>query len=580
MRTAGFRSTNAAVQSGFAMAAEDLLRLLAKSLHIFGSYADGWGANLFCIDGSVAPDSDIDVTYIMTDASQQIHIHQQVADGQQAGFRRNGCEQIEPAEYEDGHVKAHVRILAPNIAFEESELMPAIDLILAHSCCRYPHIELLEPGYRTCMSDDIMRALREEVLGESPRCHAVSSAPPGLEGSRLRVSTTLLERSVMHNLTSVQGQFFILVKFLIKRVISSRVSGLKTYVGKNLLFYMLDETPAKDWNPDNLLALVQQSLDILVAMMESSDSEDVCMRHFFLRDARVFLKRDHDSKSRIVAAVRQSADNLLSDLKPFTESLPKFSVNVILLSFLSYYILSVELLECSDFSFTKHVSTMNTATELCLSIRSEAPVGSRSGRLTQLLLDVERQIPDTAQVGKAYIRAAALFKMGQLVTPELEGRPSRCVAGLYSVSEDDDNSLTVASAKSLAVDKLVKTRCLGVTAANGQIVDCPKLVNEFGPVVSLIEKHLCGFKVTKQQVLLASASGSRCAKIYLNNASEYNSRSAILASRLRYLDSFRQISAETQTGRLQDAQDERGDKRGGDPDDESQDNSNDNNAQK
>ncbi|PAA81689.1 hypothetical protein BOX15_Mlig005485g3 [Macrostomum lignano] len=237
----------------------------------------------------------------------------------------------------------------------------------------------------------------------------------------------------MHNLTSVQGQFFILVKFLIKRVISSRVSGLKTYVGKNLLFYMLDETPAKDWNPDNLLALVQQSLDILVAMMESSDSEDVCMRHFFLRDARVFLKRDHDSKSRIVAAVRQSADNLLSDLKPFTESLPKFSVNVILLSFLSYYILSVELLECSDFSFTKHVSTMNTATELCLSIRSEAPVGSRSGRLTQLLLDVERQIPDTAQVGKAYIRAAALFKMGQLVTPELEGDPAGASLAIFGV---------------------------------------------------------------------------------------------------------------------------------------------------
>uniref|UniRef100_A0A1I8HXT9 Mab-21 domain-containing protein n=1 Tax=Macrostomum lignano TaxID=282301 RepID=A0A1I8HXT9_9PLAT len=564
MATAGFHSTNAAVQSGFAMAAEELIRLLAKSFYIFGSYADGWGSNLCCINGDVAPDSDIDVTYIMTDASQQIHIHPQVADGQRAEFRHNDCELTEPAKYEDGHVKARVRILAPNIALEVSRMLPAIDLILAHSCCGYPHIELLRPGYRTCMSDDIMRALREEVLGESPRCHAVSSAPPGLEGSRLRVSTTLLERSVMQHLTTVQGQFFILVKFLIKRVIGSRVSGLKTYVGKNLLFYMLDETPAKDWKSDNLLALVQQSLDILVAMMESSDSEDACMRHFFLRDARVFFKREHDSKSRIVAAVRQSADNLLSDLKPFRESLPKFEVNVILLSFLSYYLLAVELLECSDFSLTKYASTMQTATELWLSIRSEAPVGSRSGRLTQLLSDVERQIPDSAQVGKAYLRAAALFKMGQLVTPELEEAAGASL-GYIRCPEGDDNSLTVASAKSLAVDKLVQTRCLGVTAANGQIVDCPKLVNEIGPVVSLFEKHLCGFKVTKQQMLLALASGSLCARLWMSNATEYNSRNTIVGRHLRHLDIFRQISVQRQSGRQQDAQEGRGDNRG-DPD--------------
>uniref|UniRef100_A0A1I8IF86 Mab-21 domain-containing protein n=1 Tax=Macrostomum lignano TaxID=282301 RepID=A0A1I8IF86_9PLAT len=545
MATAGFRSTNAAVQSGLAMAAEELGRLLAKSCHIFGSYADGWGSNLCCINGDVAPDSDIDVTYIMTDASQQIHIHPQVADGQRAEFRHNDCELTEPAEYEDGHVKARVRILAPNIALEVSRMLPAIDLILAHSCCGYPHIELLRPGYRTCMSDDIMRALREEVLGETPRCHAVSSAPPGLEGSRLRVSTTLLERSVMQHLTTVQGQFFILVKFLIKRVIGSRVSGLKTYVGKNLLFYMLDETPAKDWKSDNLLALVQQSLDILVAMMESSDSEDACMRHFFLRDARVFFKREHDSKSRIVAAVRQSADNLLSDLKPFRESLPKFEVN--------------------------------TATELWLSIRSEAPVGSRSGRLTQLLSDVERQIPDSAQVGKAYLRAAALFKMGQLVTPELEEAAGASL-GYIRCPEGDDNSLTVASAKSLAVDKLVQTRCLGVTAANGQIVDCPKLVNEIGPVVSLFEKHLCGFKVTKQQMLLALASGSLCARLWMSNATEYNSRNTIVGRHLRHLDIFRQISVQRQSGRQQDAQEGRGDNRG-DPDDESRGDSNDKSSQ-
>uniref|UniRef100_A0A1I8J7U3 DUF222 domain-containing protein n=1 Tax=Macrostomum lignano TaxID=282301 RepID=A0A1I8J7U3_9PLAT len=175
-----------------------------------------------------------------------------------------------------------------------------------------------------------------------------------------------------------------------------------------------------------------------------------------------------------------------------------------------------------------------TATELWLSIRSEAPVGSRSGRLTQLLSDVERQIPDSAQVGKAYLRAAALFKMGQLVTPELEEAAGASL-GYIRCPEGDDNSLTVASAKSLAVDKLVQTRCLGVTAANGQIVDCPKL------------------------------------------ATEYNSRNTIVGRHLRHLDIFRQISVQRQSGRQQDAQDGRGDNRG-DPD-ESRGDSNDKSSQ-
>uniref|UniRef100_A0A1I8I1I4 Mab-21 domain-containing protein n=1 Tax=Macrostomum lignano TaxID=282301 RepID=A0A1I8I1I4_9PLAT len=220
--------------SGVALALEDLLRLLLKSqdtFFVFGSFCDGWGSCLSKIDGSIDSDSDIDITFVLK--SNSVHIPADCSASETSNCLK-GCK---VADYEDGHVTIALPF------FQRATFrLPEIEAISARHCCSYPRIELLSPGYRSHISTQTLEAIRTEVL-QVPRCHAVSASPPGLEGSRMRVSTTLLERIVMHNLTTVQGQLFVLLKFFIKRHISSKVSGLKTYMAKNLLFYMLDETP-------------------------------------------------------------------------------------------------------------------------------------------------------------------------------------------------------------------------------------------------------------------------------------------------------------------------------------------------
>uniref|UniRef100_A0A1I8HU34 Mab-21 domain-containing protein n=1 Tax=Macrostomum lignano TaxID=282301 RepID=A0A1I8HU34_9PLAT len=322
--------------SGVALALEDLLRLLLKSydsLFVFGSFCDGWGSCLSKIDGSIDSDSDIDITFVLK--SNSVHITADCSASETSQCLE-GCM---VADYEDGHVK-YAKLTSRGDDLRLSD----IDIIPARHCCSYPRIELLSPGYRSHISTQTLEAIRTEVL-QVPRCHAVSASPPGLEGSRMRVSTTLLERIVMHNLSTVQGQLFVLLKFFIKRHISSKVSGLKTYMAKNLLFYMLDETPVEDWRPENLLSLLKQSLELLVAMMESFDNEEVsdptqaaaadrrleavCMRHFFLRDAVVYLKKDHADKRSIVTETKTAIDDIQKIAQVFEAGLTKNSVRVV-----------------------------------------------------------------------------------------------------------------------------------------------------------------------------------------------------------------------------------------------------------
>uniref|UniRef100_A0A1I8IFP4 NTP_transf_2 domain-containing protein n=1 Tax=Macrostomum lignano TaxID=282301 RepID=A0A1I8IFP4_9PLAT len=206
-------------QSGVALALEDLLRLLLKSqdtFFVFGSFCDGWGSCLSKIDGSIDSDSDIDITFVLK--SNSVHIPADCSASETSNCLK-GCK---VADYEDGHVCYASKEPSPCLSFNGATFrLPEIEAISARHCCSYPRIELLSPGYRSHISTQTLEAIRTEVL-QVPRCHAVSASPPGLEGSRMRL--------------------FVLLKFFIKRHISSKVSGLKTYMAKNLLFYMLDET--------------------------------------------------------------------------------------------------------------------------------------------------------------------------------------------------------------------------------------------------------------------------------------------------------------------------------------------------
>ncbi|MEE4247562.1 MAG: hypothetical protein V2I33_19315, partial [Kangiellaceae bacterium] len=129
-----------------------------------------------------------------------------------------------------------------------------------------------------------------------------------------------MEKLVMRSLTDVQGQLFILLKYLIKKVISEKVKGLKTYHAKCLLFYMLDETAAAEWQPCNLVSLTKQALQKLLHNLQSSESgSSECMRHFFMRDAIVYLKSGHNEKEEIAQEVTHTIENLTHHLTHFKD---------------------------------------------------------------------------------------------------------------------------------------------------------------------------------------------------------------------------------------------------------------------
>uniref|UniRef100_A0A1I8FWU9 ANK_REP_REGION domain-containing protein n=1 Tax=Macrostomum lignano TaxID=282301 RepID=A0A1I8FWU9_9PLAT len=228
-------------------------------VYIVGSYSDGWSNSLVRLDGQTDADSDIDVCLIAI--GMLFHIKGSCSCINCSFFGERHAE----VEYENGHVKwGESRKQIYNIfglALPES----------LHNECLKPSLQL---RIRRSGGPDLTRdrqwiwfglpllllsknrgaaarSLRQEML-ESP-CHLVSAAPPGKDGQQLRVSTTFLERRLLRSLTIEQGHVFLLIKFIIKKVIAARVSGLKTYIAKTLMFQLLDETPAVDWHSSLLI---------------------------------------------------------------------------------------------------------------------------------------------------------------------------------------------------------------------------------------------------------------------------------------------------------------------------------------
>uniref|UniRef100_A0A1I8GM30 ANK_REP_REGION domain-containing protein n=1 Tax=Macrostomum lignano TaxID=282301 RepID=A0A1I8GM30_9PLAT len=297
-------------------------------VYIVGSYSDGWSNSLVRLDGQTDADSDIDVCLIAI--GMLFHIKGSCSCINCSFFGERHAE----VEYENGHVKwgesrkqiYNIFGLALPESLHNECLKPSLQLRIRRSggpdltrdrqwiwfgpfrCCCYPRIEVLQPGYKTCIAPSVLQSLRQEML-ESP-CHLVSAAPPGKDGQQLRVSTTFLERRLLRSLTIEQGHVFLLIKFIIKKVIAARVSGLKTYIAKTLMFQLLDETPAVDWHSSLLIQLARRALLMLLNSLRDTPDPRKCMRHFFLKDAWVYLKKHHDEKEVIALAVRNVVDHL------------------------------------------------------------------------------------------------------------------------------------------------------------------------------------------------------------------------------------------------------------------------------
>uniref|UniRef100_A0A1I8IMD6 ANK_REP_REGION domain-containing protein n=1 Tax=Macrostomum lignano TaxID=282301 RepID=A0A1I8IMD6_9PLAT len=218
-----------------------------------------------------------------------------------------------------GQRRSHIVDSNPAGEFAASSIRPAVDIVRARKCCSYPAIRVLQEGYTSQIRESVLSCLRRELTDS--QCHLVTAAPPG-ETGLLRVSTSFLERILLRSLTTEQGQVFVLLKYLLKRVLSERAPGLKTYHAKTLIFYLLEETPEDEWQPNCLLSITGKGLEKLRETLKLNPSEpDQCMMHFFLKDAWLYLKKGHCGKDKIANALQDLIDQLPQLLLQFKANL-------------------------------------------------------------------------------------------------------------------------------------------------------------------------------------------------------------------------------------------------------------------
>ncbi|PAA59634.1 hypothetical protein BOX15_Mlig018943g2, partial [Macrostomum lignano] len=387
MRLAGFTAANAAMQSRIAATLEFIQkqRLPSDQFSIVGSFSDGWGMCFTQNDGKLDPDSDIDMTAL------------------QQGPVVKVCSEH---SYSDGHIEIDISVSEPSVTQNGSMLRPNMDFVTAYPLSEYPTIAVLQSGYQSCIPSNILKSLADE-LKNSP-CHLVAAAPPGLSGKRMRVSTNLLERRLMQSLTDEQGQVFVLLKYIIKKVISAKVNGLKTYHAKNTFFFMLDGTPREHWTKESLHELVRRSLELLLKRGFHNTRTDFCsphqcMQHFFLRDAFVYLHRNHHPKSEIRRAIEEVICNLSTALEEFRQGLCKNPS----MEFQFHPFLLLPVLEERSFPTAElqYHDTYDVIKYVLLSLADD--------NFEKTIKEEINSIPDWARTARECLRAMALMRTGK-----------------------------------------------------------------------------------------------------------------------------------------------------------------------
>ncbi|PAA88786.1 hypothetical protein BOX15_Mlig029835g1 [Macrostomum lignano] len=321
----GFVESRAKLQMAAADVLQDILRKRLNNDEIFvvGSFSEGWGNNLQCLDGRTDIQSDIDV---MTLLSGRLH--------HQLGFCQCDDATIVKQAYENGHINAPGFASNPALPSYGTALRPALDQVDAARLCCYPTIAPLQqqriskshiPKIELC-------SLQDDVSSNSfSPCHVVNAASPGQGGYELRVSTSFLEKRMLRSLTTLQGQLFVTLKYLVKKVICHadgfKLQGVKPYHVKTITFRMVEETPPEQWKPENLVILVRRALQMLHDSAESNCKPDNAhgriMEHFFLSDTALYLKGLNRNESE------QILSRIVSTLKAVIEKLPQLLVQFI-----------------------------------------------------------------------------------------------------------------------------------------------------------------------------------------------------------------------------------------------------------
>uniref|UniRef100_A0A1I8HZW1 Mab-21 domain-containing protein n=2 Tax=Macrostomum lignano TaxID=282301 RepID=A0A1I8HZW1_9PLAT len=309
LEQSGFTESRAALQSAAADALQQIIRSGPNNddlIFVVGSYSEGWGNSLTTLDGRTDANSDIDVM--------------QLIPGRE--YHQRGLCECDGAPEQQELVNGHIQCLGF-----------ALDNVSACRLCRYPPIAPLLPNRVSNIPHPVLEALRKVLTSASLPCHVVHAASPDRQGEELRVSTSFLENRMLRSLSTLQGQLFVTLKYLVKKVICHKngfnQQGLKSYHVKTITFRMVDETPVEQWKKENLVSLTRQSLQMLLDCVEKSREQDRqtpdtpdrsrgrIMNHFFLSDVAIYLKGADKERAD------QHLDGIMSTLRTVIDRLPQ-----------------------------------------------------------------------------------------------------------------------------------------------------------------------------------------------------------------------------------------------------------------
>ncbi|PAA63680.1 hypothetical protein BOX15_Mlig012509g1 [Macrostomum lignano] len=305
LRKAGFTEHRVKRQQRLADWLQGVARVLTQDKRMMtGSYAEGWANSLVQVNGRTAADSDIDWTVLVD--GQEFHL----VSG--CKRRKDSCRDATQLQVTEGHAQVAVGAGSqPAVTATPCGVRPAQDTCYAIQCC-----------------SNFWEDRMEKLLPFGGPVHLVRATRPN-STNELRVSFSFQEKDIMRRLSTVQGQLFTLIKFIFKRHLPDTLDtpGLKTYHAKTLLFTMLKkhgtDPETEAWQPHNLIALLNESLDMMLSFIDSSSSPDECMPHFFMPNAPLYFKNagiggDFDNTK---ARVRNRLFELRSDISGVVEQL-------------------------------------------------------------------------------------------------------------------------------------------------------------------------------------------------------------------------------------------------------------------
>uniref|UniRef100_A0A1I8H6N7 ANK_REP_REGION domain-containing protein n=1 Tax=Macrostomum lignano TaxID=282301 RepID=A0A1I8H6N7_9PLAT len=294
LTSSGFTQSRAACQQRLA----DLLERTAACLslskpHLIGSFADGWGCSLTRLNARLSDGSGIDWLTPVTAAA--------------------GCP---------GATKLRLDFTGdPPDKEEGAQLLTVEDD--ASGFGQQPPVASAPCGLRPATSTTL--AFRSPQSASALLLPLVSIRDAAL--IHLQQTFAIEEKQRMRQLNTVQGQLFILLKFLLKNYLAevSQCPGLTSHHVKHLLFYLIETHGSWNWQmwqPHKLIELAKEALDLMMKFLDStSSSDDGCMPSFFKPHVQLQLQWTRRPADEAKTRIRAELLKARSDLEPAVKKL-------------------------------------------------------------------------------------------------------------------------------------------------------------------------------------------------------------------------------------------------------------------